>query len=229
MTIKRNHIGWYFAPEDRKLRYGDNRVVKAGITHTVDCKPELCKSGLHWSERAIDALWYAPGPIACRVEGGGKVIEGDDKIVGTSRKYLAVADATDVLRRLARKWALDVIQLWDAPQVVKDYLETGDENLAYAASCAAYAADDAARAAYAASCAAEAASWAADAASWAADAAWCAVHAASCASWAAAYDATAGVVVRLMSEVVWAKACEGIKKQQNTELEKALFELLGVE
>ena len=46
-------LGWYFAKADRKLCFDDNRLVKAGITHTVDCKPELCKSGLHWSERAI--------------------------------------------------------------------------------------------------------------------------------------------------------------------------------
>ena len=199
-------LGWYFAKADRKLRYGDNRLVEVGVTHTVDCKPELCMSGLHWSEKAIDALGYAPGPIACRVEGGGKVVEGDDKIVGTSRKYLAVADATGVLRRLARMWALDVIRLWDAPQVVRDYLETGDENLADAAYTAAERATGAA--------AERAGRWAAEAALWAA----MGRSARSAASWAA----------HAADTVAWA-ALEDIEKHQNTELENALFELLGLE
>ena len=208
-------LGWYFAPENRKLRYGDNRVVKAGVTHTVDCEASLCLSGLHWSKRAIDALKYAPGPVACRVEGGGTIIEGDNKIVGTSRKYLAVADATDVLRRLARKWALDVIHLWDTPQAVKDYLETGDENLAYAA----YEATTlAARAAYARS---------------AFDAAHAAILSARASCARTTYIAcTATHLARVAASdaaVAMGGSTKTIRDQQNTELEKALFELLGLE
>jgi len=131
---------WYFSSEDRKLRYGDNRIIKAGLTHKVTCKPVLCESGLHGSKKILDALSYAPGPIVWRVELGGDVDIGDDKISATERHYLWGYDATDVLRRFARRCALDVIHLWDAPDVVIQYLKTGNDDLMGAAYYAAYSA-----------------------------------------------------------------------------------------
>ena len=128
---------WYFSSEDRKLRYGDNRIIKAGLTHKVTCKPVLCEVGLHGSKRIIDALSYAPGPVVWRVELGGEMAIGDDKISATERRYLWGFDATDLLRKFARKCALNVIHLWDAPDVVVRYLKTGDENLRAAARDAA--------------------------------------------------------------------------------------------
>jgi hypothetical protein len=100
------------------------------------------------------------------------------------------------MRLFARRVALDVIHLWDAPPIVKEYLETGDESKRAAAWAAARdAAWDAARdAAWAAARdAARAAAWAA---AWdtAWDAAWAASRAAARdaardASMAAARDA----------------------------------------
>ena len=84
-----------------------------------------------------------------------------------------------MLRAFARQCALDVIHLWNAPQVVRDYLTTGDESLRDAAGNAAYAAVYAARAAVYAE---RAASYAAGAA---ASAARAAVYAAREASYAA--------------------------------------------
>ena len=71
------------------------------------------------------------------------------------------------IRRFARECALDVIHLWDAPPIVKKYLETGDEKLRAAAWAAAWAARAAARAAAWAAGDARAAG-AARAAAWAA-------------------------------------------------------------
>jgi hypothetical protein len=91
---------------------------------------------------------------------------------------LRASNATEFkMRCFARLAAQDVLHLWDAPEIVKQYLETGDENIRAAARAAA---DAAARAA------ADVAAWAAaraaaDAAAWAA-AAWAA-------AWAAAKDA----------------------------------------
>ena len=86
---RRNKMkAWYFSSEDRKLRYGDNRIIKAGLTHKVTCKPVLCEAGLHGSKRIIDALFYAPGPVVWRVELGGDMAIGDDKISATERHYL---------------------------------------------------------------------------------------------------------------------------------------------
>ena len=131
-------IGWHFAEETRRLRYGDEREIRVGETHEVDGEPVLCNHGLHASESALDALQYAPGPILYRVKLSGKIVRGDDKMVATKRTYLAEIDAEPILREFARRCALSIIHLWDAPRVVKDYLETGDETLRAAARAAAW-------------------------------------------------------------------------------------------
>ena len=151
-TIHREGRGmieaWHFLPANQRLRYGSMERVEVGKTITVDCKPSLCRSGLHASVHAIDALSYAPGPIVCRVIVGGEIVSGDDKIVGTTRTVVAMADATDALWEYARWCALEVAHLWDMPPVMRQYLETGDTALREAARAAArYAAWDAARAA----------------------------------------------------------------------------------
>jgi hypothetical protein len=143
----------------------------------------LCESGLHASIRAIDALQYAPGPWVSLVECGGETIHGDNKLVCRERRVLWVYDATEELRLFARLCALDVIDKWDAPPVVRDYLETGDEDLRAAASAAASAAAWAA-----ASAAASAAAWAAASA------------AARAAARAAAWAAQNSVLERLLMD-----------------------------
>lgn len=91
------------------------------------------QTGLHASLHPLDALQYAPGEILCRVEMGGDIVYGDDKLVATERTVIAMGDATEMLRKFSRLCALDVIHLWDAPQVVIDYLNTGDESIRDAA------------------------------------------------------------------------------------------------
>ena len=145
----------------------------------------LCESGLHASLTPWRALGYAPGAVLCRVEVDGDVVQDLDKIVGRRRRILARVDLTDVLWAFARAEALRVIHLWDAPDVVRQYLETGDETLRDAAWDAA---GDAARGA-----ARDAARGAARGAAWAA--AWAAARAtawdaARGAAWDAAGDAS---------------------------------------
>ena len=149
----------------------------------------MCESGLHASIDPFDALLYAPGATLCRVELDGERVTGGDKTVARRRRILARVDLTADLWTFARQCALDVIHLWDAPDVVRRYLETGDELLRAAAWDAAWAAAkaaawDAAKAAAwdAARDAAKAAAWdAAKAAAKAAakDAAWDAAKAAA--------------------------------------------------
>ena len=100
----------------------------------------ICESGLHASKHPMDALQYAPGETLCLVECEGIVTEHKDKFVCSRRKIIARFDATDLLWEIARWSALQVIQVWDAPQVVRDYLTTGDESLRAAAWDAARAA-----------------------------------------------------------------------------------------
>ena len=207
---------WYFSDESRRLRYGDGRKIAVGVKHTVDCVPVLCKSGLHASVRAIDALEYAPGPIIWRVELGGTINHENDKCSATKRTYVAGGvDATETLRAFARACALDVVHLWDAPQVVKDYLVTGDESLRASAWAAAMAAAWAA------------ASWAAarDAASWAAAraaASWAAARgAARAAAWAAAWAAASWAAAR---DAARDAACGAQNARLESMLEKLILE-----
>jgi hypothetical protein len=130
----------------------------------------MCASGLQWSRTPLAALGHAPGATLCRVEVWGDVVEDDDKGIAHNRVILWRMDATDLLREFGRRCALDVAHLWNAPEIVLDYLRTGDETKRRAAAYAAYAADAAYAAAYAAYAAAYAAR-AAHAARAAADAA----------------------------------------------------------
>lgn len=139
---------YHFCRSDRKLGYSDGRTIKVGETLIAKGKIELCENGMHASERLIDALSYAPGPVLCKVALGGEIIAGNDKVVAENRTVLAMADVSDILRKFARKCALDVIDLWDAPDIVERYLKTGDESIRVAAGAAAWdAAIAAARAA----------------------------------------------------------------------------------
>ena len=135
---------WYFSTVEKKLRYGDGREIALGITHTVGGKPTPCERGLHGSVRLIDALKYAPSPIVWEVELGGEVVEdvNHDKYAATERTYLRGGiDISETLRAFSRWAALSVANLWDMPDVVRQYLETGDASLTKAAAdTAAYAA-----------------------------------------------------------------------------------------
>ena len=214
---------WHFSREDKRLNYGDGRLIEVGVTHTVEPPVKLCEHGLHASKYAADALNYAPGPVLWLVELSGEVIHDDDKSVATERKYLAEIDATELLREHARWCALQVIELWDAPDVVRRYLESGEESLR-AAARAAGAAAGAAGAAWAAGAAAWAAGAAAGAA-WAAGSAAGAAGAARAAAWAArdasdasraaraaARDAQRDNLEKLVNAAFW----DGDMKQTNT-------------
>ena len=100
----------------------------------------MCKSGLHASRHPFDALPYAPGATLCLVECDDIAEEQVDKLVCAKRRIIARFDATELLWQMARWSALQVIHLWDAPQVVHDYLTTGDESLRAAARAASWTA-----------------------------------------------------------------------------------------
>ena len=133
-------LAWHFSAADKKLGNGDGRLIVKGLTLKVDCEPVLCSIGLHASVKALDALKYAPGHYLWRVKLGGTIVRGDDKCVATERTALWGFDATNMLRHFARLCALDVVHLWDCPDVVKRFLESGDENLREAARDATWAA-----------------------------------------------------------------------------------------
>ena len=130
---------WYFAPKNNRLCFGDGRLVRAGVTHTVEGDPKLCSHGLHGSERVIDALSYASTSILYSVELGGEMDKGSDKIAAQSRKYLKRYDLEDILFKFSRKQALINIKKIKPYSSKEEYstiikwLNTGDKKLRSAA------------------------------------------------------------------------------------------------
>lgn len=99
---------------------------------------KICKSGLHASRRPCHALPYAPGSVLCRVECDDIVDEQNDKLVCRRRRIIERADVTETLRYFARMQALSVIHMYNnPPDVLLDYLMTGDEAIRTAAWTAA--------------------------------------------------------------------------------------------
>lgn len=192
-------LAWHFLSKDKRLGYGDGRVVEVGVPLECEGDPALCESGMHGSVRLIDALRYASGPIVCRVEIEGDIIEGADKVCGRRRTVLWWIDATRILHEFACQCAEDALALIDNPDsrsvaavdAKRRWMagEITDEELAVARSAA-----GAAAAADARDASRDAARWAAaaalDAAWW--YAAWCAAAARSAAWSAAAARAAAG-------------------------------------
>ena len=191
-------LAFHFSQANKKLQYGDGRMMKTGRTHKVKCQPILCKQGLHASVRLIDALSYAPGPYLWLVELSGKVVRGDDKLVATERKYLGGFHADTLLREFARKQALINIEkikpyCSDADyDLINRWLLTGDIKLRSAAESEA---DSAAR---------SAAESAADSAAWSAAESE-AESEARAASWAAARAASWAASNKMLTDMVRAK------------------------
>ena len=200
-------LGWHFAQNDMRLGYDDEREIRDGETLHHDGELVMCKSGLHYSERIINALHYSRGHMICRVEGPADALVESDKRCGAWRKCLWHIDGEELLRDFARWCALQVIDKWDAPDVVRKYLETGDESLRYAAWYAAGAVTEAAAGVAAGAAAGAAAGYAARAG---------ARNAARFAAWDAAgyvagYDARDAAVA-------------AARAVQNTKLERMVME-----
>jgi hypothetical protein len=210
---------WHFIRADRSTGVG-RLHVEVGQTLTVEGPLELCKHGLHGSRKALDALCYARGPVACQDEIWGDIIEDNDKLCGRYRKCLAMIDATTVLHEFACLCAERALtreremgrepdpRSWAAIEAKRQWLrrEIDDAKLAAAWAAAASAARDAVWAA------ARDAAWAA-AASAAWDAAWDA-------AWAAAWDA-ARTAARTAA---WAAARTAEMDWQNAKLTRMLEE-----
>ena len=138
-------LAWHFV--NSTLRNGDP-VPADGVPLIFTGPLRLCASGLHASVDPFDALQYAPGAILCRVECDEIGEEEKNKFVCRKRTILCRKDASEMLRYFARMQALSVVHLYhNPPDVVLDYLMTGDESIRAAAWDAARAAAwDAARA-----------------------------------------------------------------------------------
>jgi len=203
---------WHFSQQDKQLRYHDNRPIVIGEKLTVDEPIQLCERGLHASRKLLAAANYAPGAYLWRVKLSGKVVHGNDKSVATERTAVWGFDATDVLNQFAREIALDTVEkYWDTkkfgefPEIVLQWLRTGDESLRSAAwsaarsaaRSAAWSAAESAAESAARSAARSAAESAAESAAWSA-ARSAARSAAESAAWSAAESAAEDKLVKMV-------------------------------
>jgi hypothetical protein len=210
MTEKIN--AFWFASSDR-LPHGDSREIAIGKRHSLRGEIIICEHALHASRDPFDALSYSSGPYLYKVRCWGDVVEQIDKLGARNREYVAMMDATNMLLQFAREQALSVVHLWDAPEIVKAYLETGNEDIKEAAMGAAVGATR--------ETPTEASTAASTAAAWAASRAT-SVTAAWEACWAAS-KATAWAASRAMVwETAWETARETARNKFN-ELTAALF------
>lgn len=138
MAKNKTVYGWHFLYEGHLLRTGE-KAPADGVWLEVPGKPILCNHGLHGSVQPFDALSHAPGPILTLCEFGGEMAHDTDKLVAQRRKILARMDATKMLRYFSRTQAMSVGHLLgDVPDVVTEFLMTGDESIMDAAWDAAW-------------------------------------------------------------------------------------------
>jgi hypothetical protein len=216
---------WHFVSKDRYTRFEPRVLIVPGHTLVHSGQLTLCESGFHASVRAIDALQYAPGPIICRVQLDGAMLDGGDKFVAKKRTVLWMTDATEALHEMACCSAevalliagVDDQRCWNAIEAKRAWRrgEITDSELAAARDAAGAAARAAARDA-----AGAAARAAAGDEAWAA--AWAAARAAArAAAWAAARAAARDEA----RAAAWAEARAAAGDEQNTLLEMLLNEL----
>lgn len=99
MSKQKSRQAWHFLAAEGTLR--DGTKVRKGQRLVFDGPLSLCNSGYHASTRLIDALNYAPGPWLCRVEVGGEIITGHDKLVASERTILWQGDISTLLHEFA--------------------------------------------------------------------------------------------------------------------------------
>lgn len=150
-TQQENNLGWHFT-RGNKLR--DGRPVPAiGEVLRHEGPIEISRSGLHCSERLIDALRYAPGATLHQVRFGVDVLRESDKLVSRERVILRTLPQTETLLVL-----IEFAQ-WCAHRAA-----TSAKEAAWARVAARVAAREAAREAEVAEAEWTAAAWAAEAA-----------------------------------------------------------------
>lgn len=122
-----SELAWHFVGE--KLRDG-RPVPEDGEWLEHEGEIVWCQNGLYASRTPFDALGFAPGANLCLVECENIQKEDARKFVCRRRRILFRINATEPLLEFARWCANEVIHLWDAPDTVRVYLQTGNPSLA---------------------------------------------------------------------------------------------------
>jgi hypothetical protein len=116
--------GYWFSKENGLTEY-QKRPIKEGDALTASGALVPCSNGLHFSTEPFDALQYAGGHILWQVEGSDDAVPHNtpvDKYCCSRRVHLRSLDATRLLYVFAARQAVKVIDHWECPAVVREYL-----------------------------------------------------------------------------------------------------------
>ena len=198
-------IAYWFAMADKQGRaYSPNKPDEkwtVGQARTLNGEIIPCRYGFHGSSTLWQALDYAPGPLACKVELSGTIVQEHDKLAASQKTLLAAVNVERELRLFAADCAERVLHIFeleyphdDRPRkaiaAARDY---ADGRIDYAAMAAAMAA----------------AMVAARAVAMAKPAPWTAASAAWSPSWAARSAARAARHARsAVIDAAWSEECE---------------------
>ena len=138
--MSKNGLYFWFSREDKRLRYGDERLAKTGLTHSVKGKLTPCRNGLHASETIIDALGLSTGCYLWLVSLSDEKVAGKNKVCARSRTYKAGFNAEKMIKAFTRKQALiniELIKPFCTPRqydLTVEWLQTGKEELRFEAA-----------------------------------------------------------------------------------------------
>lgn len=116
MTKAKSILAWHWLPQNGKLTHDlNNSTMIVGETRSLPASQRvvLCTSGFHASYKALDALYYARGPLLCRVQLWGNIksdgyYSGYPKLVARHRRVLWAIDASYTLHQLSIKLLKDL-------------------------------------------------------------------------------------------------------------------------
>ena len=109
---------YWFGCEDKQGRVYSPNAPRTkwvpGQSRTLKGEIIPCQRGYHASPSLWQALTYAPGPVACRVELSGEIIpHNGDKFAASTRKLIAAVNVDKDLRLFAADCAEHVLYLFE--------------------------------------------------------------------------------------------------------------------
>lgn len=117
-------IGYVYSAD--KLS-GDKLIPPLGEWQEYHGSSSLKFFGLSAHTNHYTALKYAKGHLLHKVELAGEIYKESNSIFAERRRFVATIDVTELMYEFARGCAWGVIDQWGAPEVVLEYLESGEE------------------------------------------------------------------------------------------------------
>lgn len=110
-----SELYYHFLSESGRLSHDRIRTrAKIGPLPHID-NPALCKRGWHGCKSALDALFYAKGPILDLRRLSGVVLHDQDKSAASDCEIVAIVDATRTLHEFACWCAEQALALVETP------------------------------------------------------------------------------------------------------------------